>query len=223
VDAVTVVEVAPVGTVADAGMASAAVLLERLTRAPTEGALDRVIVHVVLVLEARLAAEHWMPDNVAGVASESVAVLEAPPRDPVIVAVWSTLKFDALAVNVPLLALAAIANDTGTVTLAVLELNITLVAAGAGPDRDAVQVADAFGARLPGMQAIPVRLSVGVADRVTVPFTPVSGTALPVASTPRALLTEITAVFTPCTSVTVTSATTPLGMTVEFPPVARHV
>ena len=216
-------EVAPVVTVADAGMASAAVLLERLTMAPTEGALDRMIVHVVLVLEARLAAEHWMPDNVAGVANKSVAVLEAPPKDPVIVAVWSTLKFDALAVNVPLLVFAAIANDTGTVTLAVLELNVTFVTAGAGPDSDAVQVADAFGARLPGLQTIPVRLSVGVEARVTVPFTPVSGTALPVAETPRALLTDTTAVFTPCTSVTVTSATTPLGMTVEFPPVARHV
>ena len=60
-----------------------------------------------------------------------------------------------------------------------LEFSVTLVAAGAGPDSDAVQVADALGARLPGLQVIPVRLRVEVAARVTVPFTPVSGTALP--------------------------------------------
>ena len=101
-DAVTVVEVAPAGTVAEAGTASAAALLARLTVAPPDGAaLDRVIVHVVLVLDARLAAKHWIPDNVAGVISERAAVLETLPKDPMIVAVWSALKFDALAVNVP--------------------------------------------------------------------------------------------------------------------------
>jgi hypothetical protein len=225
VDAVIVVEVAPAGTVAVAGTARAAALLARLTVAPPAGAaLDRVIVQVVVAFDGMFAAELWMPDNVAGVTSESAAVLETPPKDPVTVAAWSAVKFEALAVNVALLAFAGIASDAGTVRWAVLELRVTVVVVGAGPDKEAVQVADALGARLPGLQATAVRLSVGVGVvRVIVPLTPVTGTLLPAADTPRALLTVMTAVLMPCASVTDTFATTPLAMAVAFPPVARHV
>lgn len=156
--------------------------------------------------------------------SETVADLDAPPSDPVIVAAWSVLKFDALIVNVPLLAFAGIATDEGTTRLGVLELRVTLVAAGAGPDRDAVQTPDPLGARVPGLQAIPVRVSVGVdPESVMVPSALVSGTELPVAEAPRTLPTETTAELAPDASVTETSATTPLGMAAVLGPVARQV
>ena len=87
---------APADTVVEAGTVSADALLARLTVAPPAGAaLDRLIVQVALALDDRLAVEHWIPDNVVCATSESVAALETPPKDPVIVAVWSKLKADA--------------------------------------------------------------------------------------------------------------------------------
>ena len=63
-------------------------LLERETATPPAGAaLERVTVHVVLVVETRLAAVHLRPERVTGAARENVADTVEPFNVAVIVAV----------------------------------------------------------------------------------------------------------------------------------------
>ena len=63
-------------------------LLERETATPPAGAaLERVTVHVVLVLEARLAAAHLRPERVTGANRENVADAVEPFNVAVTVAV----------------------------------------------------------------------------------------------------------------------------------------
>ena len=87
--AVNAADAAPAGTVKTAGtVRSDGRLLERETATPAAGAaLERVIVHAVLVLEARLAAAHFRLERVTGAARESVVVTNEPFHVAVTVAV----------------------------------------------------------------------------------------------------------------------------------------
>jgi hypothetical protein len=89
VEAVKMAEAAPAGTVKIAGtVRSDGRLLERETATPGAGAaFERVIVHVVLALEARLAAAHLRLERVTEAVRESVVVTDEPFHVAVTVAV----------------------------------------------------------------------------------------------------------------------------------------
>jgi hypothetical protein len=88
-EAVKAAEAAPAGTVKMAGtVRSDGKLLERETATPGAGAdWDRVIVHAVLELEARLAVAQLRPERVTEAARESVVVTDEPFQVAVTVAV----------------------------------------------------------------------------------------------------------------------------------------
>lgn len=88
-EAVKAAEGAPAGTVKIAGTVNrVGRLLERETGTPPGGAaLERVIVHAVLALEARLAAAHLRPERVTGANREKVDDAVEPFNVTVTVAV----------------------------------------------------------------------------------------------------------------------------------------
>ena len=81
-------DVALAGTVMDAGVWSAGFLVERAMTVPAAGAAPvNVTVQVVLALEARVEAVHCREEiRTAAAVRETVALLEDPLRDAVIVA-----------------------------------------------------------------------------------------------------------------------------------------
>lgn len=88
-EAVNAADAAPAGTVKSAGtLKREGRLLERESGKPAAGAaLERVTVHVVLVLEARLAAAHLRPERVTGANRENTADAVEPFNVAVTVAV----------------------------------------------------------------------------------------------------------------------------------------
>jgi hypothetical protein len=88
-EAVNVAEVAPTGTVRVPGTVNrVGRLLDRETATPPAGAaLERVTVHVVFALDARLALAHSRPESVTGETSASVAAAAEPFNVAVTVAV----------------------------------------------------------------------------------------------------------------------------------------
>ena len=83
-----VAEVALAATLTEDGTVNKVeALLESATAVLLGADFDRVTVHVVLALEARLAAAHCSEDTVGRVASESVAGADAPFSVAVMVAV----------------------------------------------------------------------------------------------------------------------------------------
>ncbi len=88
-EAVKAAEAAPAGTVKIAGtVRSDGRLLESETATPGAGAaFERVIVHAVLALEARLAAAHFRLERVTEAARESAVVTDEPFHVAVRVAV----------------------------------------------------------------------------------------------------------------------------------------
>ena len=151
VDAVKVADAALGGTVKVPGTANRdGRLLETETATPpTSAALERVTVHVVLALEARLAAAHLRAERVTGATRESVAGLDEPFNVAVTAAVWSESSAPVLAVNVAEVALAATLTEDGTVNWdgALLE-SVTTVLLVVDFDRVTVQVVLALEARL---------------------------------------------------------------------------
>jgi hypothetical protein len=87
-EAVKAAEAAPAGTVKIAGtVRSDGRLLERETATPGAGAaFERVIVHVVLAFEARLAAAHLRLERVTGANRENVVAAVEPLNVTVTVA-----------------------------------------------------------------------------------------------------------------------------------------
>src|ERR1019366_1405172 len=153
VDAVKVADAALAGTVKVPGTANRdGRLLETETATPpTSAALERVTVHVVLALEARLAAAHLRVERViAGATRESVAAADEPFNVAVTVAVWSESSAPVLAVNVAEVALAETLTEDGTVNWdgALSESVTTVLLLVVDFDRVTVQVVLALEARL---------------------------------------------------------------------------
>ena len=98
---------------------SAGRLLEREICTPPAGAaLERVTVHAVLVLEARLAAAHFRPERVAGATgatSESVVGADEPLSVAMMVAGWSETSAPVVAVKAAEMVLAGTVTEDGTV------------------------------------------------------------------------------------------------------------
>jgi hypothetical protein len=135
-------------------------------------------VQVVLALEARLAAAHCRAESVAGASRERVADVEEPFSVAVRVAVWSAVKADAAARNVPLTEPEGIVTEAGTVRLAELELRP--MAPPPDPGRVTVHVLELPGTKVPGLHAMEL---IAVATP-TVPPVPVTAMASPVGETP---------------------------------------
>jgi hypothetical protein len=94
-------------------------------------------------------AETVVSETVRGATSARVAVLDAPFKLAVIVAVWSEASAPALAVKVAELALAATLTEDGTVSAVVALLeSATNVPPAVDFERETVQVVLALEARL---------------------------------------------------------------------------
>jgi hypothetical protein len=84
---VKVAEVALAATLTEAGMVKrVGALLASVTTVLTVAAFDSVTVHVVLALEARLAAPHCRVERVTEATNDRVTVLDEPFSVAVIVA-----------------------------------------------------------------------------------------------------------------------------------------
>lgn len=130
--AVNVDEVAPAGTLSEAGTGSAGLLEVRVTEAPPEGAGPlRITLHVVEPADAKLdglhATEFGITGGAAGAGGAKVimAFCEPPLSVAVIVPLWLALTLAALAVNEVEVAPAATVTDDGAVSAELLLLSAT--------------------------------------------------------------------------------------------------
>ena len=126
------------------------------------------------------------------------------------------MKVCAVAINVPLPALAGIISEFGTVRLVELELRPMIPPPD--PLRITVQVLEAFGAKVPGLHAMELT----TAATPAVPPVPVTAIASPASEAPRLLLMVTGTPLLPA-RVTDKVATTPSVMTLEFNPHATQV
>ena len=119
-----------------------------------------------------------------------------------------------------LAAFAAIDTVLGTVR-APVEIKATVVAAAAGLLNVTVQTATPAGARVAGLQLIPLRLVVKVL--LTLPPLELMGKAAPSTATPTPPETPMLVELADPANVTETVATTPSAMRLVFMPVARQL
>ncbi|MBI1791167.1 MAG: hypothetical protein HYR60_26865 [Acidobacteria bacterium] len=125
--AVKLAVVEPEATVTEAGTASAALLLDRLTANPPPPAvLVRVTVQLAAAAEATLAGQ-FTEDSCTGAVLVSEKVRVMPLMVAVRVAEVSTATAAAVAVKVALVAAAATVTEAGTVTLALLDESETVI------------------------------------------------------------------------------------------------
>jgi len=119
--AVKVVEVVVAGTVTEAGMVSKALLSERATLLPPVGtAWFRVTVQVVDAPEFTLVGLHDKAVTSMGATRVTLAVLEAPFRVAVTVAVWVMVMVPRLAVKVVEVVVAGTVTEAGTLSAVLL-------------------------------------------------------------------------------------------------------
>jgi hypothetical protein len=130
-DALNVAVAAPAATVTDAGTASEALLLARVTLEPPVGAVCvSVTVHVLTVLCPRLLGLHATPETRTGASRLIVVVCELVPSAAVTLALWLlAIEAAAVALKVAVVAPAATFTDAGTVSDGLLLVRFTLPAA----------------------------------------------------------------------------------------------
>jgi hypothetical protein len=129
------------------------------------------------------------------------------------------VKADATAGNVPLLELGGMLTELGTARLVVLELRLTVPPPV--PLRVTVQVVEAPGANVAGLQASELREGVPT-ETATVPPVPVTAIELPVGDEPTLPVTLMGTEVLP-NSVTERVATTPSEIALLFNPHATQV
>ncbi|HUI58056.1 MAG TPA: hypothetical protein VLY04_23945 [Bryobacteraceae bacterium] len=156
--ALNVAEVAPAATVTDTGTVNAALLLVNVTALPPVGAAwFSVTVQVLEALGPRLVGLQASAVIVVGAVKLIVALCELLPRVAVTVAGCEVVKVPVVALNVAEVAPAATVTDAGTVTTVLLLVSATaLPPAGAAWFSVTVQVLEALGPRLAGLQASAV-------------------------------------------------------------------
>ena len=132
------------------------------------------------------------------------------------------MKEPAVALNVALLALAAIDTVAGTV-IGPVGFNAMDVADATGALIVTVQAATAPGARDVGEHVRPLRVELVTVETVTVPPVPLIAIALPSEVEPTPLETPMDADVAPAASVTVTVATAPLEMRLALMPLPIHM
>jgi hypothetical protein len=172
-----------------------------------------------MVAPDAVIADEEVPETMRGATSESVAVLDELFKVAVTAAVWSAVKAFAAATKVPLVEPEGIVSEAGTVTFAELELKPMVPPPD--PARIRVQVLDAPGARVPGVQTMEL---IGLTAPATLTVPPVAVTAVesPAAAAPTELVIVSGASLLP-ERATETVATTPSEMVLEFIPHATHV
>jgi len=120
--------VAPAGTETVAGTVAAEVLLDEAVRLnpPAGAALLRVIVPVELAMPPVTLVGAKLKPVTVGAETARLAVALLEPVVPVIVTVALEATGAVVAVNVPVVAPAAIVIEAGTVTAALFEDNVTV-------------------------------------------------------------------------------------------------
>lgn len=226
---VNAAEVAPAGTVSDAGAGSAGLLEISATEAPPEGAGPlRMILQAVEPPGAKLdglhATEFRSSTGAAGAAGAGGAkattvFCELPLSAAVIVALWLVLTVAALAANGAELEPAATVMDDGTVSAESLLLNATAAPpVGAAPLSETEQFEVAGVTTEDELQESPLTVT-GVATEIPPPVL-VAAIAAPTDEEAVALVNPRLSVPAVAETVTSTVATTPSGIAVWFTPEA---
>lgn len=147
-----VVELA--GTVIEDGAVRAGLVLASVTTAPPEGAgWDRMTVQAPAAFGPRIVGLHDSEETRTDVARVMVVFAELPLLAAVTVAVEVPLKAVVVALNVAEVAEAATVTEAGTVSPELVFDRLMLTPpAGAAWDRVTVQVLEAFGPSVLGVQ-----------------------------------------------------------------------
>jgi hypothetical protein len=148
------VAVKAAGTVTDDGAVRAELVLVRVITPPPAGAgCDRLIVQVLAELGPRLVGLHTREDSRTEVVRLRVVFAALPLYVAVMVALELPPRAAVVAVKLAELAAAAIVTEAGTVSKELVLAKVrTAPPAGAGWDKATVQVVEAFGPRLVGLQ-----------------------------------------------------------------------
>ena len=125
-------DVMPAAMVMEAGTLTALLLLESGTTTEVGAALVRATAQVLNAPGPRLAGVHVNEERAGGATSEMDADLALPPKDAVIVAVWSDVTAAAVGENIAEEVPAATVTEPGTVRAVLLvETETALPPAGA--------------------------------------------------------------------------------------------
>jgi hypothetical protein len=213
--ALNVVEVAPAGTVIEAGRVSAGLLVESPIVLPPVGAASlSVSVQVAAPPELMLLGLHDRVETTAGSIKLRVTVCNVPFRVAVTVALWFDGRAPAVAMKLAELAPAGTVTEEGSERSALLSDSATVVPEEAAWFKLTVQVVEAPAVKVPGLQLKEVTLT--GARVVIVPPVAVIGSRPPDGVAPNALVMPIEAVVVPGAMVALTTATTPFGMLFAF-------
>ncbi len=151
-----VADVAPAGTVTDAGAGSAVVLLDdsATTLPPVGAAWFRLAVHVVTAPDTRLDGAHTREDT-RGLGVTVTVVLALTPSVAVAVTLWEVATDPVVTVNAADVAAAGTVTDVGTGSaLALLDESATMLPpTGAACVRVTVHVVDRPDTTLAGTHA----------------------------------------------------------------------
>lgn len=118
---------APLGTEIEAGTVKAGWLLVRVTAIDDEAVLFNRTLHADGEPPCTLLGLHVIDESVTGARIITVALLETPFHVAVTVTFWSDITALVTAVNVVLVAPAAIATDAGTVNAVLLSASATVM------------------------------------------------------------------------------------------------
>ena len=165
-DMPNVTDFEPPGTVTEDGVFSRLLPSAMNASTPAAGAdCGSVRVQVLVAREGRVCGVHERL-YVAGAITVIETVRERPPKDAVMVAVWSEVTAPAAAEKLPEVIPAARVMEVGTLTaLLLLESGTALPDAGAALVRTTVQVLDAPGPRLEGVQFRDERAGAATRER----------------------------------------------------------
>lgn len=152
--ALNVAEVEPEVTVTEVGTVSTTLLFDTATVVPPAGAaLVSVTVQVLVAFATRLVGLHARVESATEDTKLKVTFCETPFSVAVTVALWSPEIVPVVALNVAEVAAAAIVTEAGVVRAALSSDTVTEVPpAGAALVSVTVQVLEAFGPRLVGLQ-----------------------------------------------------------------------
>ncbi len=153
--ALNVADFAAAATVTDVGTVRAALVLVNATTAPPAGAgCDKIRVQALDVFCGRFVGLHISNETDPDVTRPIVAFAELLLYVAVTVALWLVPIVVVVALNVVVVAAAATVTEVGTVRVAFVFVSATTAPpAGAGCVNVTVQVLEAFGPRLVGLQA----------------------------------------------------------------------
>jgi hypothetical protein len=218
--AVKLAVVEPGGTVTEAGMVKAELLIARATLVPPAGAAWFIVMaQLVVPPELTLVGLQPRPVTIMGATKVKVVVCELPFKLPVIMAVWVPVSMPSVAVKVAVVVPAPTLTLAGITKAGLLLARATLVPpTGAAWFRVTVHVVLPLELTLVGLQA-KTEIMAGVPIK---PPLAAIWSALPDGEALDALVMAMEVPIVALDSVTVATATTPSGIVFWFIPVSKQ-